>query len=735
MVSLSGLRGQTTHIFPALSKSYYSKMVDNLKKVLESVAAISTVKQATITSIRENSSGKEDVGIEIQWSCFNLAGSEYTHNLSNYIVQDGRIMSYHPAPLSKNVLLRQTSNSGRMTACVMTSDKDKEKEHMMVMKTDGFMTTIDLKEIDKHGKVYADEEFSCLEWSPDETTLVYVAEKKQPKPTSFFASFKEGSEDGRGQEFLYRNDWGEQMKGKHQGVVCFLNVNTKELRCHELPDNLCPAQMVWTADGTGVFGVAFESQPFRLGLVYCHNRMSKLFHMDMNGTFTVISEGCSNVRTPRVSPDGKKIAFLRSKVGGPHAKCSQLCLLSWPSKQERIVVDVVEREKRIHDDHLFFGIYTFSGLPRRCWLKDSERLVISTVSHSDIVSCVIHTTDGTIVEMPHVGSHVVTDVFDDYLLVNFSTLAHPNQILLGCVPSKGQEDCIKMNQVTPTREIPNVSSLEYSVWEFVNDTPHPNPKYSDISISLLYYGPVSNTKGASKRPLICWPHGGPHSSSINSYSMAATFFVALGYSVVFVNYRGSIGFGQDGVDSLPGNCGLTDVDDVHKATLNCLKRFSEVLDESKVFLVGGSHGGFLVTHLAAQYPDFYKAVAARNAVIDISAMPAVSDIPDWSFVESGFTYEHDKIPDGATLSRMLEISPISRIDSIKAPILLLVGKNDARVPPSQSLYFHRLLLARGVETKLHLYDDCHPLRKVEVEADCLIHIALWLGKHWTEATE
>lgn len=50
-------------------------------------------------------------------------------------------------------LLRQTSNSGRVTACVVTSDKDKEKEHVMVMKTDGFMSTIDLKEIDKHGKV------------------------------------------------------------------------------------------------------------------------------------------------------------------------------------------------------------------------------------------------------------------------------------------------------------------------------------------------------------------------------------------------------------------------------------------------------------------------------------------------------------------------------------------------------------------------------------------------------
>ena len=49
--------------------------------------------------------------------------------------------------------------------------------------------------------------------------------------------------------------------------------------------------------------------------------------------------------------------------------------------------------------------------------------------------------------------------------------------------------------MTALRDIPNVSSSEYSVTEFVNDTPHPNPKYSDIYISLLYYGPTSATKG------------------------------------------------------------------------------------------------------------------------------------------------------------------------------------------------------------------------------------------------
>ncbi|KAG0723907.1 Acylamino-acid-releasing enzyme [Chionoecetes opilio] len=735
------LRGQITQTLSGLGKRHYSrvkldicKMADYLKIVLESVAEVSTIKQATITGVEDNPSNGKKVGVEVLWSCFDLAGSERTCTLSNYVVQNGSVMSYQPVPSSKNVVLRQTSHSGRLTACVMKSEKDKDAEYMMVMKQEGYMTTINLKAADKHGKVYADEDFSCLEWSPDETTVVYVAEKKWPKPSSFFTPLKKGSEDGRGQEFIYRNDWGEQMKEKHQAVVCFLNVKTKELNCHELPDKLCAGQIVWTPDGSGVFGVAYKSQPFRLGVICCPNRESKLFHMDLNGNFTVITKGCSNIRTPRVSPDGGQVAFLRSKVGGAHANCSQLCLLSWPSKQVKVVVDVVERQKFIHDDRNFFGIYGYSGLPRRCWLNDSERLVISTISNSDVIPYVIHIANGTIVEMPHKGSHQVVDVLDDYLLLNVSTIARPNQILLGRVPAMGQEVCIELKPVTALRDIPTVPSLEYGVKEFINDTPHPNPKYSDIKISFLYYGPVANTKGTPKRPLICWPHGGPHSTSCNSYSMAPIFFVALGYSVVMVNYRGSLGYGQDGIDSLLGHCGLTDVDDVHKATLNCLNRYSDVLDESQVFLVGGSHGGFLATHLSAQYPKLYKAAVLRNASCDFTSALAGKDNPDLTFVECGFTYEDGKVPDGATLSKMLEMSPINRIDSIKAPTLFLVGKNDARVPPAQSLNFHRLLLARGIETELHLYDDCHPLSKVEVDADSLIHTALWLEKHRTKVT-
>ena len=75
-----------------------------------------------------------------------------------------------------------------------------------------------------------------------------------------------------------------------------------------------------------------------------------------------------------------------------------------------------------------------------------------------------------------------------------------------------------------------------------------------------------------------------------------------GYAVLLVNYRGSLGSGEAGVRSLPGRVGVQDVKDCYDALLHVLKSEDFPIDKEKLFLYGGSHGGFLVTHLAGQYP-------------------------------------------------------------------------------------------------------------------------------------
>ena len=117
-------------------------------------------------------------------------------------------------------------------------------------------------------------------------------------------------------------------------------------------------------------------------------------------------------------------------------------------------------------------------------------------------------------------------------------------------------------------------------------------------------------------------------------------FAHCGLAVLFINYRGSLGFGQvtgtmcvcflvvqtcfflkkkkkktkkDFLEALPGHVGSMDVQDCNDAVTRALAHCAD-LDASKVAVFGGSHGGLLAAHLTAQFPDRYGAAVMRNPV-------------------------------------------------------------------------------------------------------------------------
>lgn len=176
-------------------------------------------------------------------------------------------------------------------------------------------------------------------------------------------------------------------------------------------------------------------------------------------------------------------------------------------------------------------------------------------------------------------------------------------------------------------------------------------------------------------------------------------FLSLGYAILLVNYRGSVGAGQDSVDFLLGKVGQSDVADCILATDTTLKKY-KFLPPERIFLVGGSHGGFLVAHLSGQYPDMFKAVVARNPVIDIASMSIISDIPDWCFVEAGYPdYSQVGKPDEEALLSMRKVSPIEHAHKVKAPTLLQLGSKDLRVPSHQGMEYLTRLKANGVKVR------------------------------------
>lgn len=199
-----------------------------------------------------------------------------------------------------------------------------------------------------------------------------------------------------------------------------------------------------------------------------------------------------------------------------------------------------------------------------------------------------------------------------------------------------------------------------------------------------------------------------------------------------VNYVGSTGVDEDYVDVLLGRVGTTDVHDFYDSIQYMIKYHHA--DKDRIILNGGSHGGFLVTQISGQYSEMnFLACIARNPVIDVSVMSGITDIPDWNWVEA--LGKNDRCPlnemyppNADEMAKMYRVSPIAHIDKVKVPTLLLLGREDMRVPHSQGLMYHRLLKARGIETRCLVYDDVHDLFKINVDFDCFLNIAKFIEK-------
>lgn len=263
-------------------------------------------------------------------------------------------------------------------------------------------------------------------------------------------------------------------------------------------------------------------------------------------------------------------------------------------------------------------------------------------------------------------------------------------------------------------------------WKSLEVNPAPqeeNPQFSGLYIGALLVKQV--TRDSRRLPLVVFIHGGPHAQFCAEWNPSVAALASLGYAVLMVNYRGSTGYGQDGILSLIGNIGYQDVKDVQRAVLYALQE-DPTLDPERIVAMGGSHGGFLACHLVGQYPDFYKACAARNPVINAATLVGTSDIVDWRYSSVGLDYSFDQLPTPEALSLMLERSPIKHAAQIRAPVLLMLGAKDRRVSPHQGLELYRALKSRGSPIRLLWYvEDGHSLGRVETQADCFTNIVVW----------
>jgi dipeptidyl aminopeptidase/acylaminoacyl peptidase len=195
-------------------------------------------------------------------------------------------------------------------------------------------------------------------------------------------------------------------------------------------------------------------------------------------------------------------------------------------------------------------------------------------------------------------------------------------------------------------------------------------------------------------------HGGPTWAYHDAFMPDVQAWVDHGVAVAMVNYRGSTGYGTAFRDALIGDPGFLEVADV-VAGLDALVA-DGVAEPVRAAVAGGSWGGYVTLLAIGLHPDRWAAAVAAVPVADYPTAYADEAPSLQAFDRSLFGGSPDEVGD-----LYVERSPLTYVDRVRTPVLVIAGDNDTRCPIRQVLNYVEALEARGGEVELYRFDAGH----------------------------
>ncbi|WP_144901726.1 S9 family peptidase [Halobellus captivus] len=246
------------------------------------------------------------------------------------------------------------------------------------------------------------------------------------------------------------------------------------------------------------------------------------------------------------------------------------------------------------------------------------------------------------------------------------------------------------------------------------------PTFDGREIPAFFSLPETDT-GHGETPVIVDIHGGPESQRRPSFSAVTQYFLANGYAVFEPNVRGSAGYGKayghlDDVEKR-----MDSVADI-EAAVEWLHDHPAV-DSDRIVAMGGSYGGFMVLAAMTEYPDLW---AAGIDIVGIANFVTfLENTGEWR--RELREAEYGSLADDREF--LESISPLTTIDSIRAPLFVLHGENDPRVPVSEA---HQLVEAarEHVPVRERIFEDeGHGFTKLENRVRAYEEIVEFLAEH------
>jgi dipeptidyl aminopeptidase/acylaminoacyl peptidase len=305
-----------------------------------------------------------------------------------------------------------------------------------------------------------------------------------------------------------------------------------------------------------------------------------------------------------------------------------------------------------------------------------------------------------------VVEHPIFSADGSQLAFAFSSTAEPHDVYVYDL------DARELVRVTTSRSDVDATSL-------VEPELHRFDSFDGESIPVFLFRP----EGDGPFPVVVMMHGGPESQwrpwFSPSFLPLTQHLVARGYAVAAPNVRGSTGYGKryEHLDDV--RLRLDSVRDL--ASLHEWLSARPEIDGSRAGLFGRSYGGYMVLAGLAFQPGLW---AAGIEMVGISSLV--------TFLENTSAYrraarereygslEHDR-------DFLVEASPLTRVDDIRAPLFIQHGANDPRVPLGESEHIHAVLTEKGIPSELVVYEDeGHTIEKLPNRIDCFTRAVAFL---------
>lgn len=507
-------------------------------------------------------------------------------------------------------------------------------------------------------------------WSPDGTEIAFQCQLKKGETVEDKETKKEEKEEKISALEVTNMKYKSDGKGFWDGScdhIAVLNIKNKTIKQLTSGENNYYLES-WSPDGQYIVISADESKDKDFSFIsdiYLYNRKEE--------SWKKITESNGNYGKATWTPDSRRLGLIGSGREYENATLSQL----WVYEVETDSLQCLTPEWDVNvGDYAIGDFQQGTVTPGMLWGEDNESFTFLATDHGN-----------TVVYFGNTSGAIYPSLIDNQHVYGLSTGGSLKKAVVAIsTPTQPGELYILNLETGETQQITNVNKEFAQTHAFSEAESLQFTSRDGWELHGWLMKPQGFKEG-EKYPMVLEIHGGPHAMYANSYFHEFQTLASNGFAVLFINPRGSHGYGQQFVDAVRGDYGGKDYEDIIDAVDYAIETF-DFIDASRLGVTGGSYGGFM-TNWIIGHTDRFKAAVTQRSISNWISFYGVSDI--------GYYFTDWQIKaDLNDIETLWKHSPLAYVNNIQTPLLILHGENDYRCPIEQA---EQLFIALKVQKK------------------------------------